>query len=338
MKNRRVVITRLGGPEVLEEIEEPVPVPGPGQVRVRVLATGVAFADVLMRYGLYPKAPKLPFSPGYDVVGEVDALGEGVSQLAANEIVAALIMFGGYSQFVLVPAEELVPVPAGIDPAEAVSLILNYTTACQLLFRFGNLRSQAKVLIHGAAGGVGTAALELGRIRNLELYGTASKPKHVTVCRLGAKPIDYQNEDFVEAIRRMTGDGVDLVIDGVGGWNFLRSYRALRRGGKLMAYGMSSIISGGTGNKTAGALSFALLGLLRALPDGRSARWYNITTEKRRHPDWFREDLNMLFGLLAEGKIKPIISEKLPLRQARMANQLVEKAAVSGKVVLLCQD
>src|SRR5215470_11405588 len=104
MKNRRVVITRLGGPEVLEEIEEPVPVPGPGQVRVRVLATGVAFADVLMRYGLYPKAPKLPFSPGYDIVGEVDAIGEGVTRPVANEIVAALIMFGGYSQFVLVPA------------------------------------------------------------------------------------------------------------------------------------------------------------------------------------------------------------------------------------------
>ena len=338
MNNRRVVITRLGGPEVLEEIEEPVPVPGPGQVRVRVLATGVAFADVLMRYGLYPGVPKIPYSPGYDIVGVVDALGEGVTEPAAQETVAALIRFGGYSQYVVAPAQELVHVPGGLDPAEAVSLILNYTTASQLLFRFGNLRPGSKVLIHGAAGGVGTAALELGKLRCLELYGTASKSKHATVCRLGGTPIDYQTQDFVDVIRRMTGAGVDLVLDGVGSWNFLRSYRTLRPGGKLLAYGMSAVVVGGTASRAAGLMSFALLGLLRALPDGKSARWYNITTEKKRRPEWFREDLSALFGLLAEGKIKPIVSERLPLRQARIANQLIEKAAVTGKVVLLCQE
>ena len=168
MKNTRVIITAKGGPEVLKLIEEDIPEPGPGQVRLKNMVTGVAFADVLMRYGMYPKMPPLPFSPGYDVVGVVDKLGSGVSGFNLGDMVAALTMTGGYSQYLCVAAAELVPVPAGVDPAEAVSLVLNYVTAQQMIHCIAELRPGQSVLIHGAAGGVGTAAPGVGQACRFE--------------------------------------------------------------------------------------------------------------------------------------------------------------------------
>ena len=174
MQNTRVLITAHGSPEVLKLVQEDLPEPRPGEVRLRILATGVALADVLMRYGMYPNMPPLPFSPGYDVVGIVDKLGEGVSDFAPGDTVAALTMIGGYSQYLCVAARELTRVPAGIDPAEAVSLVLNYVTAHQMIHRIAAIASGQTVLIHGAAGGVGTAALELGGLAGLKMYGTGS--------------------------------------------------------------------------------------------------------------------------------------------------------------------
>ncbi len=344
MKNTRVVITAHGGPEVLKVIEEDLPEPGRGEVRLKVLATGVAFADVLMRYGMYPNTPPLPFSPGYDVVGVIDKVGEGVSNWAPDATVAALIMVGGYSQYVCVPASELTHVPAGVDPAEAVSLVLNYVTALQLIHRIAILESGQTVLIHGAAGGVGTAALELGRLAGLKMFGTASRGKHDLVTALGGIPIDYKTDDFVARVLQMTqGVGVNAVFDAVGGKNWWRSYQTLRAGGKtsggkLIGYGMSSVIDQGKPSKLRGGVSFALLGLLSLLPDGKSARWYSITTEKKRHLEWFREDLAHLLDLLRDKKIQPQISERLPLREAQRAHDLIEHSRVAGKIVLLPQQ
>ncbi|MGC2194092.1 MAG: medium chain dehydrogenase/reductase family protein [Terriglobales bacterium] len=344
MKNTRVVLTAHGGPEVLKIIEEDLPEPRPGEVRLKVLATGVAFADVLMRYGMYPNTPPLPFSPGYDVVGVVDKLGEGVSSLAPGDTVAALIMVGGYSQYACVTASELTRVPAGVDPAEAVSLVLNYVTAHQLIHRMAALGPGQTVLIHGAAGGVGTAALELGKLASLKMFGTASRGKHDLVTALGGIPIDYKTDDFVARVLQMTqGAGVDAVFDAVGGNNWWRSYQTLRAGrktpgGKLIGYGMSSVIDQGKPSKLRGAASFALLGLLSILPDGKSARWYSITTEKKHHPEWFREDLAHLLDLLREKKIQPQVSERLPLREAQRAHDLIEHARTTGKIILLPQE
>jgi NADPH:quinone reductase-like Zn-dependent oxidoreductase len=344
MKNTRVVITTHGGPEVLKMIEEDLPEPRPGEVRLKVLATGVAFADVLMRYGMYPNVPPLPFSPGYDVVGIVDKLGNGVDSFTLGDTVAALTMFGGYSRFVCVPADELTRVPAGVDPVEAVSLVLNYVTAQQMIHRIAQLQTGQTVLIHGAAGGVGTAALELGKLAGLKLFGTASRGKHDLVTSLGGIPIDYKSDDFVKRVFEMTDNaGVDAVFDAVGGSNWWRSYKTLRAGGKgpggkLIGYGMSFVIENGRPSKLRGAASFALMGLLGILPDGKSARWYSITTEKKKHPEWFREDLPGLLGLLRDGKIHPPISERLPLREAQRAHELLEHARVTGKIVLLCQE
>lgn len=344
MGNARVIISAYGGPEVLKLIEEDPPEPLPDQVRLKVLATGVAFADVLMRYGMYPHVPALPFSPGYDVVGVIDKLGSGVNSFAPGDMVAAMTMIGGYSQYLNIPARELVRVPEGVDPAEAVSLVLNYATAHQLIHRIAELQPEQSVLIHGAAGGVGTALLELGQLAGLRMYGTASRSKHGLVSSLGGIPIDYKTDDFVARVLQMTrGSGVDAVFDAVGGMNWWRSYKTLRSagkgsGGKLIGYGMSSVIERGKASKLRGAASFGLIGLLNALPDGKVARWYSITTEKKKHPEWFPEDLAHLLNLLAERKIHPHVAERLPLRDAQRANDLIEHAKVSGKIVLLPQQ
>ena len=334
-KNARVVITGLGGPEVLKWVEEYLPTPRAGEVRVRILAAGVAFADVLMRRGLYPGTPKFPFAPGYDIVGEVDALGDGVSHFKIGQRVAALTMIGGYSGYTVVPASRLVPVPNGLDPAEAVSLVLNYVTAYQMLHRVAKLREGQRVLIHAAAGGVGTAALQLGELAGFEMFGTASKPKHALVASLGATPIDYRSENFVARLRELAPGGVDAVLDPIGGKNWWASYGCLRKGGALVCYGSQAALSEG---KLAAGFGFATLGLVKILPDGKRACWYNVKSLSDTSPEMFREDLTRLFDLLCQQKIHPVIAGRFPLREAARANELLEKTQVSGKLVLLCQE
>jgi len=299
VRNTRVVLTALGGPEVFKIIEDDVRDPGPNEVRIRILACGVAFADVLMRRGLYSGVPPLPYSPGYDIAGVVESCGSAVSGWKPGDFAAALTQTGGYSRYIVLRESELVRVPDGLDPAEAVSLVLNYTTAYQLIHRIAQLSRGDSALIHGAAGGVGTAALQLGSHAGLKMFGTASKPKHDLVAALGGIPIDYRTEDFVQRAA-----GVRAVFDPIGGRNWLRSYRALGRGGRMIGYGMSAAIEGGRRNMALAGASFALLTVLGLLP-GKSARWYNIMTEKQKHPEWFREDLSRLLTMLRDKSIRP---------------------------------
>jgi NADPH:quinone reductase-like Zn-dependent oxidoreductase len=336
MRNTRVLLTALGGPEVLNVIEDHVRDPGAGEARVRILACGVAFADVLMRRGLYSGMPSLPYSPGYDIVGEIESCGPSCAanrtKWKPGDLVAAITMTGGYSRYLVLPESELVRVPAGLDPAEVVSLVLNYTTAYQLIHRIAKLRGGESALIHGAAGGVGTAALQLGALAGLKMFGTASKPKHHLVTALGGIPIDYRSEDFAQRAA-----GVDAVFDPVGGRNWLRSYRALGKGGRFIGYGMSAAIEGGGRNVALAAASFAWLGLVGLLP-GKSARWYNIMKDKKKYPVRFREDLSQLMSMLRDRTISPVVAERLPLREASHAHELLERASVSGKIVLMCQE
>src|SRR5437762_5035591 len=201
-----------------------------GEVRVRVLAAGVSLPDLLMREGVHPEAPRLPFTPGWDLVGVVDRFGDGISGLEPGQIVAALPIRGAYAEFVCLPQRELVPVPSGLDAAEAVSLVLNYVTAYQMLHRSAKVRRGQRVLIHGAAGGVGSALLQLGRLAGLEMYGTCSSQNASAVSDLGGIPIDYRQLDFVNEIHRLTGEGVDVVLDSIGGTHIWRSRKALRPG------------------------------------------------------------------------------------------------------------
>jgi NADPH:quinone reductase-like Zn-dependent oxidoreductase len=289
----------------------------------------------LLRRGLYPNTPPFPFAPGYDIVGDIDAVAEGVGSFQTGQRVAALTMTGGYSQYTLVPAIHLVPVPHGLDPAAAVSLVLNYVTAYQMLHRFARLTVGQSLLVHSAAGGVGTAALQLGRIIGLTMYGTASSSKRELVSSLGAVAIDYHTEDFVNRIRRLAPQGLDCVLDPIGGMHWWDSYRCLQRGGSLFCYGVQSAVTEG---KLIAGLGFALMGLMKVLPDGRKASWYNVTSLRDHHPDWFRADLSNLFDLLSARLIQPVIAAKFPLRDAPRANQMLENSQVSGKVVLLPQE
>jgi NADPH:quinone reductase-like Zn-dependent oxidoreductase len=334
MSYTRVIITQFGGPEVLKVVEEPtLPEPGPGEVRVRVLATSAAFTDTMIRKGMYPDVKdKPPFSPGYDMVGVVDKLGKGVTSIEVGQMVAELTVIGAYAQYLCLPASRLVPVPNGLDAAEAVSMILSYVTAYQMLHRTAHAKPGQRILVHGACGAVGTALLQLGRLLDLEMYGTASKPKHDLVAGLGATPIDYRSEDFVERIIALTGDGGDAVFDGIGGDNFKRSFEALKPGGILVAYGFYKTVMGKGGSVP---LDYLRVKLWNLLPNGRSTAFYSIAPLRAKRADWFNEDLTALFDLLAQGVIEPVIAARMPLTEAALAHERVEQGAVAGKIVLM---
>lgn len=345
MRHTRIVVTRYGGPEVLQVLEEACPEPGPGQVRIRVHAAGVSLPDVLAREGIHPETPLPPFTPGWDLVGEVDRLGDGVSGIEPGQLVAAMPISGAYAEFVCLPRQELVPVPPGLDAAETVSLVLNYITAYQMLHRSAKVRPGQRALIHGAAGGVGTALLQLGRLAGLELFGTCSARGAAAVSGLGAVPIDYRHQDFVEEVLRLADGGVDVVFDPIGGSHLWASRRALRPGGRVVGYGLAPSLRGegltssrpGRRQRFRGTAEFGLYilgGWL--LPGRRRVVPYSIQTFKRLRPTWFREDLTALLGLLSQRQIKPLVAHRLPLSEARQAQELLEKGGVVGKVVLVC--
>lgn len=344
MKSRRIIVRRHGGPEVLERIEEDTREPGRGEVRIRILAAGVSYADMLMREGVHPEKTHLPFTPGWDLIGVVDKPGEGVSEVVTGQMVAALPIHGGYAQHIYLPQDELIPVPAELDPAEAACLVLNYVTAYQMMHRVAHAASGQRALIHGAAGGIGTALLQLGGLVDLEMYGTASLPAHPAVSSLRATPIDYRQVDFVEEIGRLTGDGVDIVFDGIGGSHVWRSFKALRLGGRVIAYGLTSTPREG---KLAGGLRHRFRGLARIafymaaaffLPGKRRVLPYSIQNLKRSRPAWFREDLSTLLDLLRDQKIQPMIAERIPLSDTKRAHELLGQGSVTGKIVLVCDD
>lgn len=344
MKSFRIIVYRLGGPEVLETLEEEVPEPGRGDARVRVFAAGVSLADLLMREGVHPEKTILPFTPGWDVVGVVEKVGADALQVKVGQMVAALPIHGGYAQHICLPQSELIPVPDGLDPAEAVSLVLNYITAYQMMHRLAHASSGQRILVDGAAGGVGSALLQLGRLAGLQMYGTASPANHRIVSDLGATPIDYKTTDFVDEIRRLTGDGVDVVFDGVGETHVWRSFQALRPGGRVIVYGFTSSLRTG---RLAPGLRYRFRGFarpmwyaLRALVSPGRCRIlpYSIQNLKRWKPAWFREDFSTLLNLLRDGKIKPMIAERIPLREARRAHEMLGQGSVKGKVVLICNE
>jgi NADPH2:quinone reductase len=345
MKHQRVIVTHYGGPDALRVVEEECPEPRSGEVRVRVLAAGVAMPDVMAREGVHPETPAVPYTPGWDLVGEVDKLGPGASGFEAGQRVAAMPIHGAYAQYVCLPQGELVPVPAGLDPAEVVSLVLNYITAYQMLHHSAKVQRGQRVLFHGASGGVGTALLQLGRLAGLEMYGTCSARGAQAVIDLGGSPIDYRKQDAVAEIRRRTGDGVDAVFDPFGGAHLWQSRGALRRGGRVVGYGTTtSLRSEGLGagrsgrrNRMHGMPTFAMYiagGWL--LPGRRRIVPYSIQTLKRLKPAQFRQDLITLLDLLRQGKLKPLVARRFPLAQARQAQELLAEGGVVGKIVLMC--
>jgi NADPH:quinone reductase-like Zn-dependent oxidoreductase len=344
MKHTRIIVTRYGGPEELRLVEEECPEPRHGEVRVRVQAAGVCLPDVMMREGIHPETPALPFTPGWDLVGVADRLGAGVTGVEPGQSVAALPIHGAYAQFVCLPQSELVPVPRGLDAAEAVSLILNHVTAYQMLHRTARATAGQRVLIHGASGGVGSALLQLGRLIGVEMYGTCSSRGAATVSELGGIPIDYQHQDFVTEVHRLTGEGADVVFDSMGGSHIWRSRNALRRGGMVVAYGLTGSLRAGrlASGPSTGRHRFRAIAMFgfytvgsRLLPGRKRVVPYSIQWLKRLKPAFFQQDLAALFDLLQQQRIKPLIAQRLPLAEARQAHELLGKGGVTGKIVLV---
>jgi NADPH2:quinone reductase len=344
MKNTRVIVTHYGGPDVLQVIEEECPEPKHGEVRLKVLAAGVSMPDVMAREGVHPETPLTPFTPGWDLVGVVDSVGNGVSGIEPGQIFASLPIHGSYAEFVCIPQNELIPVPSGMDAGEVVSLVLNYITAYQMMHRSARVKQGQRALIHGAAGGVGTALLQLGNLAGLEMYGTCSSQNAQAVFDLGGIPIDYKNKDFVKEIERLTKDGVDVVFDPIGGRHLWNSRKVLRHGGKVVGYGLITSIRGeglasehpGRRQRFRGTLIFAMYIVGGWLFPGRKRLVpYSIQTLKRLKPELFRQDLITLFDLLQQKKIKPLIAHRFPLAEARNAQELLEKGGVTGKIVLV---
>ncbi len=330
---QRHVMTGKTKPYTLQTITEAIPEPAPGYVRVKVQAAGVAFADVMVRQGMYPGAPKNPMTPGYDIVGIMDAVGDGVTSLKAGQPVAALLpKFGGFAEFVCIPEALLVPVPDGLDPVKAVSIILNYLTAHRMLHTNTKAQKGECLLVHSAAGGVGTALLQLGQIIGLEMYGTASKSKHDIVSAYGATPIDYKHEDFASRIQALTGDGVDVVCDPVGGETMMTSYNLLRPGGRLVNYGFLDAMDK---EGTAVMSSLVRLFLTKLKPDGKQISMFGSTpTIAAKENAWYRDTLIELFDMLRDNQIDPVIGKTMPLAQASEALDLLENGRVQGKIVL----
>jgi len=291
-RNRVVQVRRYGGPDSLLVVDAPVPTAGRSEVRVRVLASGLEYTDVLIRRHLYPQTMRHrpPFVMGYDVIGAIDQLGDRVTGFDLGDRVADMTVIGSNAAYRTLRADSLTRVPPGVDPAEAATLILSWTTAYQLLHRAARVQQGQRVLVHGAAGAVGQALLVLGRLAGLQLWGTARAAHAALIRDLGATPIDYQREDF----RRVLPDGFDVVFDGIAQDGYRRSFAALKRGGLLCAYGYSAGVQAQRRMATM-LMWIARLYLWRWLPGGKRACFYSINLMRAQHPAWFRKDLERLF-------------------------------------------
>lgn len=332
-RNRVVQIRDFGGPEHLQVVEAPMPMAAPGEVRVRVLASSLVYTDVVIRRHLYPQTVGLrpPFTLGYDVVGVIDQLGEGVTGFRIGDRVADMTVVGSNAAYRTLRAKDLTVVPAGVDAAEAATMILSWTTAYQLLHRLARVRRGQQVLVQGAAGAVGQALVTLGKMAGLEVWGTASGEQVPLVHELGATAIDYQREDFTQALP----GGFDIVFDGVGEQGGRRALAAVRRGGLLCAYGYTSAVQGHRRLP-------AILGMMARLHlsgwiRGKRVRLYSINLMRARRPTWFKGDLALLFHLLETGAVRPRVAERLAFGQVADAHRRLEAGGLQGKLVL-CPD
>jgi NADPH:quinone reductase-like Zn-dependent oxidoreductase len=329
-----IVLTGAGGPEMLRVTSGDGAEPGKGEVRVRVAASGVSFAEVQMLRRRYPMQPRFPFVPGYDLVGVVTSVGPGVTGVRAGDRVAAMTRTGAWRTHVVVPAARVVPVPDALDPGVAAAVAMNGVTAWQMVHDVARVRPGQTVLVHGAAGGVGTLLVQLAVLAGARVLGTASSGKHDVVRSLGAEPIDYRAGSVPEAVRALAPGGVDAVFDHVGGDNLAQSYDVLADGGIVINYGSASTL-GDTGHwlrpyvGTIRRFAGWWLGRLAGRGRGRRATFYYVKPGPR-----FTTALTEVFALVARGAVTPRIERRLPMERAAEALALLVDGKASGKVVL----
>src|SRR6516225_4005062 len=338
---RTMVIGRYGPPEVFELRESPEPTPKSGEALVRVHAVSVGFADLMQRMGIYPGTPKPPFVPGLEVAGVVERVSAGSlgdRPLQIGERVVALPKFSGYAERVAAPTERIFRLPAGISFEDAAAIPVNYLTAYHIMFVMGNLQPGDHILVHGAAGGVGGAAVQLAKARDVKVFGTAGPAKQEFLRRIGVDhPIDYTNEDFVDIVRRAVPDGIEMVMDPIGGESFTRSYRCLGPMGRLVIYGFSAA-AGLNGKRSLWRAAKAYVATRRYHPlklmgDNTAIIGVHLGHLETRSAILAKE-LDELFQLYSSGKIKPVIGKTFPLEEAAAAHRYIHNAQHVGKVVL----
>jgi NADPH:quinone reductase-like Zn-dependent oxidoreductase len=336
---RAIWITRHGGPEALEVRETADPEPGPGQVRVRVAAAGLNFADVMAAQGLYPDAPKPPCVVGYEVAGVIDALGAGSPGPAVGQRVLAMTRFGGHSDVVCVPADQVLPIPEAMSFEIAAALPVTYLTAYHMLFRVANVRPGEQILVHMAAGGVGMAVLQLCRtVDDLVVFGTASAAKHDALRAEGCThPIDYHATDYAAEVRRLTGGkGVDVVLDPLGGNDWRKGLKLLRPAGRLVAFGFANLASGQRrrpAHMAAQLLGVPLLTPLQLMNQNKTVSGVNIG-HLWGEMALLREELQTVLALWDQGRIKPHIDGSYPFTEAAAAHHRILQRQNIGKVLL----
>jgi len=335
---REIVIPKGGAPDVLTIREVSEPAPGPGEVRIRVRTAGVNFADIMARMGLYPDAPPMPCVVGYEVAGDVDALGEGVTEFQVGERVLALTRFGGYSDAVVVPAQQAAAMPDTLSYEKGAAIPVNYLTAWLMLVRLGNVRAGDQVLVHAAAGGVGQAALQICLARGADVIGTASAGKHERLRSLGvAHCVDYRNDDFEAAVAQITGGrGVDIVLDAVGGKSLRKSYRSLAPMGRLFAFGASSLAPS-TRRKLIpalrGLLSMPRFGAVEMMNDNRGVFGVNLG-HLWGEQSALRAMLGEVLAGVNAGDLDPVVDRTFPFTEAAAAHGYIQARKNFGKIIL----
>jgi synaptic vesicle membrane protein VAT-1 len=336
---RQIFITGHGGPEKLELRESPDPAPGEGQLRIRIKASGVNFADILARQGLYPDAPKVPCVVGYEVSGLVDSVGPGVDGFWVGKDVVAMTRFRGYADVVIVPERQVFEKPASLSHEQAAAIPVNYLTAWQLLVVMGSLKPKETVLIHNAGGGVGLAAIDIARHVGATIFGTASRGKHLFLKERGLhEAIDYRTGDWLVELKHLTrGKGVELITDPIGGNHWQKSYRALRATGRLGMFGVSA------------ATSSRLFGPLRMLPVALGMPFFHpiplVNCNKAvfgvnlghmwHEPEMIGSWMQILLQGVAEGWVRPHVDRTFPLAQAGQAHAYIEERRNVGKIILI---
>jgi NADPH:quinone reductase-like Zn-dependent oxidoreductase len=340
---KAVVLTGTGGYDVLQAQERPDPAVGPGEVRIAVKAAGINFADTMARVGLYPDAPKPPCVLGYEVAGEIESLGDGVTDHKVGDRVIAGTRFGGQAELVTVPADQALPLPDQLSFEQGAAFPVNYGTAYAALVMMGSLREGNRVLIHAAGGGVGISATQIARNAGAEIFGTASPSKHDAIKAQGvAHAIDYRSQDFEAETMRITGgEGVDLIIDALGPGSFRKDYRLLRPGGRLVMYGLSE-------NSKEGKRDIPLtLKSLAAMPTATMPWWKSLLVMNENKGvfglnmlKWWDTEGNLdrvvdpLMADLEAGRLQPVVAEAFSFDRAGDAHKFIAERRNVGKVVL----
>ncbi|MCB9596872.1 MAG: zinc-binding dehydrogenase [Sandaracinaceae bacterium] len=337
---RAVWIRKHGGPEVLEVRETEDPTPGPGEVRVRAKACGLNFAEVSARQGIYPDAPKPPCVVGYEGAGEVDALGDGVDDLEVGDRVMFISRFGGHSDTVVVGRHQAVKIPDALSFEDAAAMPVNYLTAYQMLMRVRRILPGDKILIHSAAGGVGTACLQLAAtVEDVTVFGTASASKHDYLRSLGCHhPIDYRSTDYVDAVNEITGGGgIDLVCDPLGGADWKKGYSILRPGGLLICFGFANASKAGKRNLLRvlwEMLKVPFFHPLGLMDKNRAVAGVNLGSQWDDH-EGIQGGMQQIIRYWEAGQARPHIDSTFPFDQAAEAFGRLEHGKNVGKVILV---